>query len=142
MRPTTPNPVPPRSRLRGDDGVAAVEFGLVLPLLALILLGILDYGYAFMVKMTLTNAAREGARVGVTLPADDCEAAAKTAASNYLASAGITAATVTVDVPSDDDPEVVVTISLDPYEPLVGFAPTPASMSANSTMRWELAPSP
>ena len=36
---------PATPRLAADDGVAAVEFGLVLPLLALILLGILDYGY-------------------------------------------------------------------------------------------------
>ena len=63
--------------LRREDGVADVEFGLILPVLVLILLGIVDYGYAFMVKLTLTNAAREGARVGVTLPEDDSAPAAE-----------------------------------------------------------------
>jgi Flp pilus assembly protein TadG len=129
-------------RARREDGAAAVEFGLILPVLVLILLGILDYGYAFMVKLTLTNAAREAARVGVTLPADESEAAAKAAAERYLTSAGITKATVDVVAPTDDTPEVAVTIDLDPFEPLIGFVPPPAKMSASSIMRWELAPIP
>jgi Flp pilus assembly protein TadG len=132
-----------RSLWRREDGVAAVEFGLLLPVLMAILLGTIDYGYAFMVKLAMTNAAREGARVGITMPADTAQSAAEAAAIRYLQSAGIDSATVSANTPSDSDPEVRVSISLDPYTPLIGFVPTPDSLSASSIMRWELAtPSP
>lgn len=131
-----------RSWWRDDEGVAAVEFGLLLPVLLAILLGIMDYGHVFMVKLTMTNAAREGARVGITLPTGSAESAAEAAATRYLASANITTAVVDANAPSDLDPEVRVNITLD-YTPLIGFVPTPDSLTASSVMRWELAtPSP
>lgn len=43
-------------------GAAAVEFAIVLPVLLVLLLGIIDFGYAFYVQGALSNAAREGAR--------------------------------------------------------------------------------
>jgi Flp pilus assembly protein TadG len=46
-----------------DRGAAAVEFALVLPLLLLILFGIIDFGRALNAQITLTQAAREGARL-------------------------------------------------------------------------------
>ena len=48
-------------RTHGDRGQSLVELALVLPLLALILLGILDLGRVFHAYITITNAAREGA---------------------------------------------------------------------------------
>ena len=41
---------------------AIVEFAVVLPLLLTILLGIIEYGWVFMVRQTMQNAAREGCR--------------------------------------------------------------------------------
>lgn len=46
-----------------DTGAAAVEFALVLPILALVICGIIDFGRAYNAQLTLTHAAREGARV-------------------------------------------------------------------------------
>lgn len=46
-----------------DRGAAAVEFALVLPVLLLILFGIIDFGRALNAQITLTQAAREGARL-------------------------------------------------------------------------------
>ncbi|WP_211277935.1 TadE/TadG family type IV pilus assembly protein, partial [Couchioplanes caeruleus] len=46
----------------GDQGAAAVEMALVLPLLLLLLFGIIDFGRALNAQITLTEAAREGAR--------------------------------------------------------------------------------
>ncbi|MGA3029759.1 MAG: TadE family protein [Candidatus Limnocylindrales bacterium] len=43
-------------------GQAMVEFALVLPIFMLILSGILDFGFALYSRMTVINAAREGAR--------------------------------------------------------------------------------
>jgi Flp pilus assembly protein TadG len=40
-----------------------VEFALLLPLLLLILLGIIDFGRMLNAQVTLTQAAREGARL-------------------------------------------------------------------------------
>ena len=51
---------------RGTTGTAAIELGLVLPLLVVILVGILDYGHIHFTRLAMTNAAREGARAGVT----------------------------------------------------------------------------
>jgi len=48
---------------RADErGAAAVEMALVLPLLLFILFGIIDYGRLLNAQLTLTEAAREGAR--------------------------------------------------------------------------------
>jgi len=48
-----------QARARGG---AVVEFAVVLPLLMTILLGIIEYGWVFMVRQTMQNAAREGCR--------------------------------------------------------------------------------
>jgi len=46
-----------------DRGAVAVEFALLLPLLLLILMGIIDFGRMLNAQETLTQAAREGARL-------------------------------------------------------------------------------
>jgi Flp pilus assembly protein TadG len=52
-----------RGRVRDDRGAAAVEFALLLPLLLLLVFGIIDFGRAINAQITITQAAREGARV-------------------------------------------------------------------------------
>lgn len=54
-----------RSSGRGarDRGAAAVEFALLLPVLLLLVFGIIDFGRALNAQVTLTQAAREGARL-------------------------------------------------------------------------------
>ena len=54
-----------RKRGRGRSGVAAAEMALVLPVLLLAIMGMLEFGRAFMVQQIITNAAREGARRAV-----------------------------------------------------------------------------
>jgi hypothetical protein len=51
-----------RGSATSDRGAAAVEFALLLPLLLLIVFGLLDFGRAINTQITLTQAAREGAR--------------------------------------------------------------------------------
>jgi Flp pilus assembly protein TadG len=46
-----------------DRGAAAVEFALLLPMLLLLVFGIIDFGRALNAQITLTQAAREGARL-------------------------------------------------------------------------------
>ena len=46
-----------------DRGSVAVEFALLLPVLLLLIFGIIDFGRAINDRITLTQAAREGARL-------------------------------------------------------------------------------
>ena len=76
-----------RTRLRDEDGQAAAEMALVLPLLAAILLAIAQFGIAFNNYITLTDATRAGARKAAVsrFVGDDgtsAEAAVRAAASN------------------------------------------------------------
>ena len=51
-------------RTRQDErGAAVVEFALVAPLLLMMVLGIAEFGRAYHVQATLSQAAREGVRV-------------------------------------------------------------------------------
>lgn len=56
-----------RSKLRRgvarEDGAAAVEFALIVGLLAMLVFGMMEYGLAFWQLQTLRAATREGARV-------------------------------------------------------------------------------
>jgi Flp pilus assembly protein TadG len=49
-------------RRQSDKGAAAVEFALVLPMLLLVIFGLIDFGRMLNAQITLTEAAREGAR--------------------------------------------------------------------------------
>ncbi len=51
-----------RVRRRKEGGAAAVEFALVVPLLATLVLGIIQYGWYFYVANNTSAAAREAAR--------------------------------------------------------------------------------
>jgi Flp pilus assembly protein TadG len=46
----------------GERGAAAAEFALLMPILLLLLFGIIDFGRMLNAQITLTQAAREGAR--------------------------------------------------------------------------------
>jgi Flp pilus assembly protein TadG len=49
---------------RSDRGASAVELALALPLLAVVLLGTIDFGRLFYHAMAVTHAARAGAQYG------------------------------------------------------------------------------
>jgi Flp pilus assembly protein TadG len=53
---------PPRRGTRSDHGVSLVEFALILPVFALLLFGMIDFGIAFGDYLTLRSGVREGAR--------------------------------------------------------------------------------
>ena len=73
--------MPPNRKRRRERGQALVEFALVLPVFLAIVLATVDFGWALRSYITLTNAAREGARLGVT-GATACEIKAKTVTSS------------------------------------------------------------
>jgi Flp pilus assembly protein TadG len=48
---------------RSESGAEIIEFALTLPLLLLVVLGIIEFGFVFQQYEVVTNAAREGARI-------------------------------------------------------------------------------
>jgi len=51
----------------GRRGQSLVEFAVVFPVFILLLAGMVDFGLGLYANVTIINAAREGARLGVTL---------------------------------------------------------------------------
>jgi hypothetical protein len=72
----------------GEAGAELIEFALVLPLLLLVMLGIIDFGFLFQRYEVVTNAAREGARVAILPGYGDADAVAR--ANQYLIAGGLT----------------------------------------------------
>lgn len=108
-----------RERLRG---AAIVEFAVVAPVLIAILMGIIEYGYVFLVQQTLTNAAREGARIAV-LQSTTSDDPINARIAEIMAAAGIDGYTVTLThADPAGDPTERVEISV-PYNSvsLTGF---------------------
>jgi len=62
-------------RIHAEDGAAAVEFALVLPVLILLVFGIVEFGLVFNRWLSVTHAAREGVRT-YSLSGDAAEGAA------------------------------------------------------------------
>lgn len=48
-----------------QNGAAAVEFAIILPLLVTLVFGIIEFSILFYNEAMMTNASREGARVGI-----------------------------------------------------------------------------
>lgn len=57
-------------RLSKTDGMAAVEFAVILSVFLMLLLGIVEFGYDWYIRQALTNASRNGARYGVLYQTD------------------------------------------------------------------------
>jgi len=77
-----------RRRFQLRSAVAAVELAVVAPLVAVLLVGLLEVGRIVQIKQILCNAAREGARNAST--GLNKYANVQTAVANYLTNAGIT----------------------------------------------------
>lgn len=78
-------------RLRNQRGAALLETAITIPLVLLVTVSIFEFGRAYQTWQVLTNAAREGARVGVI--ASSTDANVTTAVSNYMKSGGLPQAT-------------------------------------------------
>ncbi len=81
-------------RMKEEDGQGIVEFAIAIPLVLFVLLGILEFGWLFNAKITLTSAAREGARVAVVSTIDQRNRA-------YIASSEAVAGVSGITIPND-----------------------------------------
>ena len=127
-----------RSRLRDERGASAVEFGMIVPLLLVLVIGIVEFGHAFQVQGTLSAAAREGARRMALQNSQEQARDAVQEAGGAL-SPGITDAQISVDpascpVAAGSDTDVVVTITY-PMPFLTGFFGASVDLTGRGVMR-------
>ncbi|MBB1509472.1 TadE family protein [Tessaracoccus sp. MC1756] len=99
-----------------DRGAAAVEFAIVAMLLVTLLMGIMEFGYAFFVQGNIAGAAREAARAYAIDPAG-------TDVSDVAADYGMpSGATVALEPPAGCSPGGPVTVTITyTYSGLTGF---------------------
>lgn len=135
-----------RNRRRdGQRGVAALEFALVFPLLLVLVLGAIDWGWYFFVDQLVTNAAREGARAGTLLPPPpsstpgQAEDAAEKAGLAYLKRVTLDETGVAATVTTVDGTDAISVTITYPVGSLTGFlsAVMPDDAVATAVMRWQ-----
>lgn len=138
------------ARWRDERGAELIETAVVLPLLLLIVLSIVDFGFLFQRYLVLTNAAMEGARVAV-LPGYSV-ADAQSRATTYAASGGVpgtvNAVATPVSLPGAGGgtwPGVRITVShvyqyryIGPIAGLFGGSFSSVTLTAQSTVRRQL----
>ena len=121
-----------------------MEFAVVAPLFFLLLFGMVEIGRAIMVQQVLTNASREGARLGVLdgTTTDDVT----TAVNTYLQNSAVGVSTVTVspDPPSSAGYGEPVTVTVTTSFDQESWLPSPIylggqKLSASTVMRRETA---
>jgi Flp pilus assembly protein TadG len=134
---------------RSEAGTTVVEAAFVFPVMLLLLFGIGEFGVAFTQWNSLTNAAREGARMGVVFraPCDDTGGVITnsviTTVETFANSSGIDPTNITTTVTgvcTGTGTPLTVTASF-PYnyialDALAGLAPT-ANLTARTVMRNE-----
>lgn len=82
-RPTAGTP-----RRRSDDGVAAVEFALVLPILVVLLFTLVFGGSVYFDQLQLQSTARDAARVGSVASSSACSTALAELSVNQMGTVG------------------------------------------------------
>ena len=124
-----------RRRIAADQGQTAVEFALVAPFIVALLLAVIQFGVAFHNYVTITDAARAGARRAIVArfsgdSVDDAKQAVRDSAST------LDQAKLNVDVadPTWDTPGSVVTVTATyPYSisiPLLGMTVSSGTLTA------------
>ena len=120
------------ARRRGDGGQAAVELALALPLVALLLLAVVQVAVVVRDQVLTVHAAREGARAAAV---DPRPAEARRAA---LVGSGLPAGRLEVDLKrSADRVEVTVRYRATTDLPLVGPLIPDVSLRSKAAMRVE-----
>jgi Flp pilus assembly protein TadG len=124
-----------RRRTERDGGQAAVELALVLPLVALVLLAVVQVGLLVRDQVLVVHAAREAAREAAVEPAPDAPRRAA------LAGSGLEGDRLQVDVSgrgaAGSRVRVEVRYRAPSRVPLVGAAVGDVNLEATATMRVE-----
>jgi Flp pilus assembly protein TadG len=132
-----------RKRSKSEKGQSLVEFALVVPLLLLLVIGIAEFGRAWMTKNIMTGAAREAVRVAVvTKSTDNWKAVGEARGNNVLASANIPPSTIVTEIIEADGHKTNVATVTHVHNllfigNLVPGIPNTITLSTSTTMRRE-----
>ncbi len=122
-------------RARGDGGQASVELALVLPLVAVLLLAVVQLGLLVRDQILVVHAAREAAREAAVDPSPDAPRRAA------LASADLDGSRLTVSASgrgaAGSRVRVEVTYRASTGVPIIGAAVGDLTLRASATMRVE-----
>ena len=133
------DPVKKRIQIRNQQGQTMTEFALVLPVLALILFAVIQFGIVFNNYITLTDATRAGARKAAVSRQDPNRSSAVISAVRSSAS-DLTSSKLSVSPPSStwqSGDDVTVTASY-PYSiSLLGVVVKSGSLTSTTTERVE-----
>jgi Flp pilus assembly protein TadG len=127
-----------RISLENEQGQTMVEFAIVLPVLALLLFGVIQFGIAFNNYLTLTDAVRAGARKAAV--SREASSPCGTAVAEVQASAtDLDKGSLTVSCSSSWQPASDVTISAGyPYSiHLLGMVVMSGQLKSSTTERVE-----
>lgn len=130
------------TRARSEDGAAAVEFALVWFVLALLLIGIVQFGFIFNQWLQMEHAAREGARwAALRNPASTVRAEVKEAAPGLALTDGDIvidpADPTSVSVVPNTPMRVTVNHAIPVFTPVIAAFGGEVQMSATSVQKVE-----
>jgi len=140
-----------RRRLVARRGAVIVEFALVVPFLALIVFGVIDFSRAYGQMNALDSAIREGARYGSkwkNYAIGDYRTAVKDKVQSYATTYGfngldLTKVSVNTGGINNEFITVTVTAHPIPLATLSRFMPVPPlTLTRSVTFRWECAAVP
>jgi Flp pilus assembly protein TadG len=127
----TPRRSTSRSRRRQRTrGQSLVEFALVIPVFLMILSGLMDMGFLLYSRMTVINAAREGARVATIMTEESNSAIRNAITGQVNGAANGLAVSTAVSIGATEPQEsfsVTVTHDYRPFFPLLIGTTVPIS---------------
>ena len=125
---------------RSDSGAAMVEFAIVLPLMALLVFGMIDFGRAFKFYNNLAQAVRDGARYGAAQDPPNPSQIITRVDAVFRDAAGATRPSTNATVTLSET-QVTVTVTDYEYDALSPFIPNgELTFSIEATFRREHLP--
>src|SRR5436190_21021102 len=122
-------------RLRPEDGAAAVEFALIIGVLAMLIFGMLQFGLTFFELQNLRGADREGARLGAVGATPDVIRARIADASNGAISQSEATNTAFITVQYSDNGTSGWTTKTDITKPACSSS---ATVTTNAAVRTQI----
>lgn len=123
---------------RSHKGQSLVEFAMVLPMFLFLLVGIAEFGRAWMTRNVMTGAAREAVRIAAV---QGNASAARARANSILSSAGLSGASVVLNDDGAAYGTYAATVTYNFPLTIAGFLPgisgTSIPMSSQTSMRKE-----
>jgi Flp pilus assembly protein TadG len=130
----------PETRVRTRRaGLAAVELALTLPIVAMLVMGTMEYGLALNVLHTMTGAAQDAARQMAVQSgtAQQAQALALSRLSGFKATFTVTATQTAAGSASGQDVTVLITVPWSQATLTMPLIPAPQSMHTQVTMHKE-----